>query len=87
MSNTLPAGGNASYPSGNTAARAGGIALILAAILFMAVFSYLAATFDYPDVLDRPAAEVLPRLVALGSSGRAVWAQERIGIRFRCPRA
>lgn len=55
-------------------ARAGGIALILAAILFMAVFSYLAATFDYPDVLDRPAAEVLPRLVALGTSGRAVWA-------------
>ena len=63
-----------SHPTGNTAARVGGIALILAAILFMAVFSYLAATFDYPDVLDRPAAEVLPRLAALGTNGRAVWA-------------
>ena len=37
------------------------------------VFTYLAITFDYPDVLDRPAAEVLPRLIALGSVGRAVW--------------
>lgn len=55
------------------AARAGGWALILAAILFIAVFSYLAASFDYPDVLDRPAAEVLPRLIALGTTGRAVW--------------
>jgi hypothetical protein len=55
------------------AVRMGGWALILAAILFTATFSYLAATFDYPDVLDRPAAEVLPRLVALGTMGRAVW--------------
>lgn len=46
---------------------------MLAAVLFMAVFGYLAAAFDYPDVLDRPAAEVLPRLIALGSAGRAVW--------------
>jgi len=57
-----------------TAVRTGGWALIAAAILFIAVFSYLAAKFDYPDVLDRPAAEVLPRLIALGSTGRAVWA-------------
>jgi putative effector of murein hydrolase LrgA (UPF0299 family) len=55
------------------ATRFGGWALILAAILFGAVFSYLAATFDYPDVLDRPASEVLPRLIALGAPGRAVW--------------
>jgi uncharacterized protein DUF4386 len=55
------------------AVRAGGWALIVAAILFIAVFSYLAATFDYPDILDRPAAEVLPRLIALGAIGRAVW--------------
>ena len=55
------------------AVRAGGWALVLAAILFIAVFSYLAARFDYPDVLDRPAAEVLPRLIALGTTGRAVW--------------
>jgi len=49
------------------------MALILAAVLFIAVFSYLAARFDYPDVLDRPAADVLPRLIALGHAGRAVW--------------
>lgn len=55
-------------------ARLGGASLLLATVLFMAVFSYLAAVFDYPDVLDRPAAEVLPRLLALGSQGRAVWA-------------
>jgi hypothetical protein len=55
------------------AVRAGGWALVLAAILFIAVFSYLAARFDYPDVLDRPAAEVLPRLIALGTAGRAAW--------------
>jgi len=60
-------------PSEVTAVRFGGWALILAAILFVAVFGYLAATFDYPDVLDRPAAEVLPRLIALGTAGRAVW--------------
>ena len=56
------------------AARAGGWALIAAAVLFMAAFTWLAVTFDYPDVLDRPAAEVLPRLHALGDMGRAVWA-------------
>jgi hypothetical protein len=55
------------------AARLGGFALIAASVLFMAVFGYLASTFDYPDVLDRPAAEVLPRLTALGAAGRAVW--------------
>jgi hypothetical protein len=55
------------------AARVGGLSLILAAVLFMAVFSYLAATFGYPDVLDQSAGEVLPRLIALGTTGRAVW--------------
>ena len=60
-------------PTELAAVRAGGWALILAAIFFIAVFSYLAASFDYPDVLDRPAAEVLPRLIALGTTGRAVW--------------
>jgi hypothetical protein len=39
----------------------------------MAVFSYLAATFNYPDVLDGSAADVLPKLLALGNTGRAVW--------------
>jgi len=41
--------------------------------LFAAVFAYLATTFDYPLILDRPAAEVLPRLLSLGATGRAVW--------------
>ena len=52
----------------------GGLALVLAAVLFIAVFSYLAASFNYPDVLDGPADQVLPALLALGPTGRAVWA-------------
>lgn len=55
------------------AVTVGGVALVAAAILFVAAFSYLAATFDYPDVLDRTAAEVLPRLLGLGTAGRVVW--------------
>jgi hypothetical protein len=56
------------------ATRVGGWALIVAALGFMAVFGYLAARFHYPDVLDGPAADVLPALLGLGSTGRAVWA-------------
>jgi hypothetical protein len=37
------------------------------------VFSYLATRFNYPDVLDGTAADVLPRLLALGDVGRGVW--------------
>lgn len=59
--------------SGRRAVRVGGAALIGATLLFIAVFGYLAARFGYPDVLDRPAAEVLPRLLALGDTGRTVW--------------
>jgi hypothetical protein len=55
------------------AARVGGWSLIVAAVGFMAVFSYLAAAFDYPDVLDGSGSVVLPQLLALGSTGRAVW--------------
>ena len=40
----------------------------------MAVFSFLAARFDYPAVLDGPASTVLPRLLATGTPGRAAWA-------------
>ncbi|HEV7238276.1 MAG TPA: DUF4386 family protein [Thermoanaerobaculia bacterium] len=54
--------------------RAGGISLIVAAIAFLGVFSYLAARFNYPDVLDGRAADVLPALLATGDAGRAVWA-------------
>ena len=38
------------------------------------MFSFLAARFDYPEILDGPAATVLPRLLETGSLGRAVWA-------------
>ena len=53
---------------------ASGIALIGGAIAFLAVFSYLAARFHYPEVLDGNARDVLPALLATGSSGRAAWA-------------
>ena len=57
-----------------TIVRAGGAALVLGALAFVAVFSYLAARFGYPDVLDGAAPDVLPRLLATGSEGRFVWA-------------
>lgn len=56
-----------------SATRVAGWSLIAAAVGFMAVFSYLAARFNYPDVLDGAAAEVLPNLLALGDTGRPVW--------------
>ncbi len=52
----------------------GGIALVLTAIAFIGVFTYLAGAFNYPDVLDGAAADVLPALLATGSTGRAAWA-------------
>ena len=55
------------------ATRVGGWSLIAAAVGFMVIFAYLAARFNYPDVLEGTAADVLPQLLALGSSGRAVW--------------
>ena len=61
-------------PSDIPAIRAGGWSLIGAALSFVAIFSYLAARFDYPDVLDGSAVSVLPRLLSLGDGGRAVWA-------------
>jgi hypothetical protein len=53
--------------------RIGGIFLIGGALAFMGVFAYLAARFNYPQVLDGGAAEVLPSLLATGNTGRAVW--------------
>jgi uncharacterized protein DUF4386 len=57
-----------------TIVRAGGVALIGGAVAFLTVFSFLAARFDYPEVLDGTAADVLPKLLATGAAGRAVWA-------------
>jgi uncharacterized protein DUF4386 len=58
----------------HTIIRAGGVALIAGAMAFLGVFTFLAARFDYPAVLDGSAAEVLPNLLATGTTGRAVWA-------------
>jgi hypothetical protein len=52
---------------------AGGVALIGGALAFLGVFTWLAITFDYPDVLDGRAADVLPALLGTGDTGRAVW--------------
>lgn len=57
-----------------TIVRVGGFFLIGGAVAFMAVFAFLAARFNYPQVLDGNAAQVLPSLLATGKSGRAVWA-------------
>ena len=54
--------------------RFGGLCLAGGAIAFLAVFAYLAAHFNYPDVLDGPATTVLPSLLATGQQGRLVWA-------------
>jgi hypothetical protein len=53
--------------------RRAGVALIFASLAFVAVFTYLAMAFGYPDVLDRSAAEVLPQLAAGGPRLRLVW--------------
>jgi hypothetical protein len=57
-----------------TTIRAGGLFLIGGALAFMGVFAYLAASFNYPQILDGNASEVLPNLLATGVTGRAVWA-------------
>jgi hypothetical protein len=51
----------------------GGICLAGGALAFLVVFSYLAANFNYPDVLDGPAETVLPNLLGTGSRGRLAW--------------
>jgi hypothetical protein len=72
MVSEMPAHANATGSS--TTVRAGGVALVGGAVAFMAVFAYLAARFNYPDVLDGAAVSVLPALLATGSSGRMAWA-------------
>lgn len=57
-----------------TIIRVGALALIGGAVAFLAVFTFLAARFDYPDILDGPSAQVLPRLLEMGRTGRGVWA-------------
>ena len=58
----------------STTIRVGALALIGGAVAFVAVFTFLAVRFDYPDILDGSAAQVLPRLLDMGLTGRVVWA-------------
>jgi hypothetical protein len=57
-----------------TTVRVGGVFLIGGALAFMGVFAFLAARFNYPQVLDGSPDQVLPSLLATGMTGRAVWA-------------
>ncbi len=54
-----------------TLRRTTGALFVGAAVAFAAAATTLSATFDWPDVLRRPAAEVLPAVVAGGPS--LVW--------------
>lgn len=81
--------------SHRTIIRAGGACFIMGALAFVFVFSYLAANFNYPDILDGSAAEVLPRLQAGGLEMRSIWAiyaflplflvPGAVGAYFSCP--
>lgn len=53
--------------------RRTGVALLLFAVAMNVPFVVLAATFDYPDVLRRGAAEVLPRFHAAGAALLLPW--------------
>lgn len=74
---------------------AGGASFVIGALAFVLVFSYLAANFSYPTILDGSAAEVLPRLRDGGSVMRAIWAiyaflplllvPGSVGAYFACP--
>ncbi len=74
---------------------AGGLCFVVGALAFVSVFSYLAANFDYPGILDGSASEVLPRLRSGGSTMRAIWTlyaflplllvPGAVGAYFACP--
>ena len=53
--------------------RLAGLALIGTSLGFIVVFSFLAARFGYPEVLNGSPDQVLPAFVAGGSTLRAVW--------------
>lgn len=57
-----------------TSARAyAGLLLILAPLIFTAGFTGLQMTFDYPDILRRPAGEVLTRFAGAGMDLHIYW--------------
>jgi hypothetical protein len=51
-------------PDGPAARRATGLVAIVTALLGCAGFAVLSVVFEFPDVLNRPAAEVLPLFAA-----------------------
>ena len=53
--------------------RVAGFILVATSLGFVAVFSYLAARFGYPEVLDGSADHVLPALAAGGAKMRWAW--------------
>jgi uncharacterized protein DUF4386 len=56
-----------------TIQRQTGIAMIAIPVVFMAAFTGLQMTFDYPNVLRLPAAEILERFQAGGGGLLAIW--------------
>ncbi len=54
--------------------KAGGFFSLFGGLAFVGVFSYLAVNFNYPDILDGDAYQVLPKLIAGGGQMRAIWA-------------
>lgn len=68
-----PSGSSALSGSSASSLRVAGALVTLGALGFVLVFSVLAASFGYPDVLDRPAAAVLPALIGGGASLKAWW--------------
>ena len=56
-----------------TIQRLAGIAMIAIPVVFMAAFTGLQMTFEYPDILRLPAAEILERFQAGGGGLLAIW--------------
>lgn len=57
-----------------TNAKLAGLSLIFLAVAFNAVFAWLGAIFDYPDILRRPPSEILERFNAGGHTLLFAWA-------------
>jgi hypothetical protein len=53
--------------------RAAGVLLVAVPLIFTAGFAGLQMTFDYPDILRRPAGEVLSRFAAAGADLHLYW--------------
>ena len=65
-----------------------GAAALLLAIAFNLPFALLAASFDYPDILRRPAGEVLDAFAAGGTQLILIWyafALSAVGLIFFAP--